>query len=110
VFSISGRIIDAVSSNGIAGITNTAGKYSAVTDFRGNYTIANMGPGTYPVTPSFPGRGFGPGAATVTLGPTTNNVDFTAFRVFKLSGKITREGTTNGIGGVSIRAVSDVAT
>src|SRR5439155_10437763 len=110
LFYIRGRITDSKTSNGFAGVIITAGRYSSTNDSAGFYTITNMGPGTYAVVPSATGRGFGPSFATITIAPSAEDADFISFPVFKLSGKVTREGSTNPIAGVTIRATSDFGT
>ncbi len=48
------------------------------TDYSGNYTISNLGHGSYTVTPSKPCFTFAPAAQSVTVGPNQTSVNFAA--------------------------------
>jgi hypothetical protein len=63
---------------GMKGITVSAGAKSAKTDDNGNYTISDLTPGTYTVTPSGGDYIFDPPQRTVTLPPDATGVDFKA--------------------------------
>ncbi|HKQ38078.1 MAG TPA: carboxypeptidase regulatory-like domain-containing protein, partial [Verrucomicrobiae bacterium] len=104
--SVSGRVIDAVTSNGLTRIKITvAGRYETFTT-NGNYFLTNVGPGLVTVLPSQTNRGFNPVSRQVVV-PTNSiatNVNFVSFRASKLFGRITFEETTNGIPNVTVRA------
>jgi hypothetical protein len=95
-FTISGRVTDG--TNGLAGVTVLAGNDMTLTDTNGNYAISNLCAGTYSVEPSLSGYHFT--FVSVTLGPSTNGVDFVANPLFAISGKVTRCG--KGVSGVRV--------
>lgn len=74
--SLTGR----VTINGVAlpGVVVVAGAGSATTSSTGYYTMTDLVPGPYTVTPVKPGYSFTPASVVVTLGPGTPAVNFTA--------------------------------
>jgi hypothetical protein len=97
-FAIRGLIT--VGSNGLSGVTVSAGGKSTVTT-NGNYALSGLCSSTYTVTPLLSGYQFEPGTANVTLSSSdSNGVNFAAIAVFNISGQIL-EGT-NGLGGVNL--------
>ena len=74
-YPVSGRVVD-LSSNGVRGVTVTAGAQSAVTDLEGNYTIAQVPAGARTITPSRGGAIFSPASRNVTAGPAVTGVNF----------------------------------
>jgi len=99
-FTISGRVTDG--TNGLTGVTVVAGNSETLTDTNGGYALSNLCAGTYSVEPSLSGYGFT--FVSVTVGPSTNGVDFIASPLFTISGRVTRCG--QGVSGV--RVSSDV--
>ena len=95
-FTISGRVTDG--TNGLTGVTVVAGNDMTMTDTNGNYAISNLCAGTYSVEPTLSGYHFT--FVSVTLGPSTNGVDFVANPLFSISGKVTRCG--KGVSGVRV--------
>ncbi len=89
-FSIQGRILEG--TNGVGGITVTAGTYSAISATNGNYLISNLVSNNYTVTPQPVGVGFNPASRTVSLGPNATNIDFVLNQV-RITGTVP---TTNG--------------
>jgi hypothetical protein len=75
-YSISGQVKD--ETNGIQGVTISAGSgISTTTDASGNYTLANLLPKTYTLTPSKSGYSFSPVSKSVTLTNANKiNIDF----------------------------------
>lgn len=104
--SVSGRVVDAITSNGLTRVKITiAGRYETLTT-NGNYLLTNVGPGLLTVVPSQTNRGFAPISRQV-LVPTNSvatNVNFVGFRASKLFGRIVDDILTNGIANVSVRA------
>jgi hypothetical protein len=97
-FAIHGVITEG--SNGLSGVTVSAGGKSTVTT-NGSYTLSGLCSNTYTVTPSLSGYQFEPGSTDVTLSSAdSNGVNFAAFTLFSISGRIL-EGT-NGLGGVNL--------
>lgn len=102
--SISGRITDSAGYP-IAGVTVSDGAgHTATTNSSGDYTIGNLNPGTYTITPSGGGRTFSPSSRVVTVPPNGTGKNFAATNRYAISGRVTdRYG--NGIGGVPISCV-----
>ena len=75
-YPVSGRVVD-LASNGVRGVTVTAGAQSAVTDIEGNYTIADVPAGARTIVPSRGGAIFSPASRNVTAGPAVSGVNFT---------------------------------
>jgi hypothetical protein len=99
LYTISGRITEG--ARGLSGVAVQIGDTTIGTDVNGYYALSGLCPGTYPVIPSFPGYQFEPGTNNVTLSSTdSNGVDFAAYAVFNISGRIS-EGT-NGLAGVNL--------
>ena len=111
--AISGRVTDAITSNGVGSVTITVGgRYQTNTSPTGFYTLTNVGPGLLTVVPARTNRGFNPVSRQVNVltNSVTNNVNFVAFRASKLFGRIVFDETTNGIPGVTLRAESTFGT
>ena len=111
--AVSGRVIDAVTSNGVGSVTITvAGRYKTNTSPTGFYTVTNVGPGFHTVEPARTNRGFTPVSQQVNVltNSVTNNVNFVSFRSSKLFGRVVFEDTTNGIAGVNVRAQGFIGT
>jgi len=66
--TVSGTVDDATTSTPIVGATVTLGTLSAVTNSSGNYSFANLQPGTYTLTASASGYQNGSQLVTVTAG------------------------------------------
>jgi hypothetical protein len=81
---ITGRVLD----NGgapIEGVQIVAGtEYSATTDASGIYTITDILPGTYALTPATAGYFWSPPSRTVTVPPAATGQDFTGLGIHKV--------------------------
>jgi carboxypeptidase family protein len=102
-FSISGRVIEA--GAGVGGVEVTAAGSTnpiivAVTDNNGNYTLNGLRPDTYSLYPVRPGYNITPQPFDVKVGPSANNVNFSAAGVLTVNGTV-REGT-NRLAGISL--------
>jgi hypothetical protein len=95
-YNVSGRITDAT---GVAianvSVSRGGGATAVTTDTSGNYTLPNVLPGTYTITPTLAGYRFTPTSLSVTV----NNADvggqnFTATAIFTISGTVTNNGGT----------------
>jgi subtilisin-like proprotein convertase family protein len=75
-FPVAGRVVD-LTSNGVPGVTVSAGAQSAVTDADGNYVISQVPPGARTITPSRGTAIFSPTNRSVTVGPALAGVNFT---------------------------------
>ena len=74
-----------------------AGGQATFTLSDGTYSIPNLAAGTYTITPQLANFSFTPASLPVTIGPSTNNVNFTASAsTFTIKGQILFFGTTNG--------------
>ncbi len=109
-YSISGRIT--ASGAGLSGVTITLSGASAATttsDSAGNYSFANLAPGSYTVTPARAGYTFTPPSQTFTNMSASQTASFTAAAsaTYTISGKITRSGT--GLKSVTV-ALSGAST
>lgn len=98
LFQISGQVFNG--SNGLAGVTVRYDTNSAVTDANGNYTLTGVRAGSNSVYATLSGYTFSP-PQSVTVGPSTNGVDFTVTGFsFNVSGRVTFG--TNGLANVVI--------
>ena len=102
LYTITGRITE--SGTGAGFVSVKAGDQETLTDKNGYYTLTNLSPGSYTVSPQSQGYDFTPASATVTLGPSATNVDFTATGTLSISGQVTRGGT--GLSGIALVANS----
>jgi hypothetical protein len=98
LFTIAGRVIGA--SGTITVAMGTGGTNVMTADTNGNYSFSRLSPGTYLITPSAEGFQFDPSSVAVTVGPTTNTLNF--FALFQISGRVTDGG--NGLAGVTVAA------
>ncbi len=93
--TIGGRVTDG--GSGIANITVMAAgtAFSTNTDVNGFYTLS-LCPGTYVIAPTQACRMFTPQSFTITLGASTNGVNFTSFsnNLARIRGRVTTDGTT----------------
>jgi Immunoglobulin I-set domain/Immunoglobulin domain len=90
---------------GLAGVSVTVGdRTSLPSDSNGYYTLTNMCPGTYTVTPSLTDYGFTPASRPLQLVSDTNGLDFVGFRVYSLAGRITANGA--GLNNVTVQVGS----
>jgi hypothetical protein len=99
-FSVRGR----VTSDGVNGLSNvlvTAGNRTTTTLSDGTYTLTHVCPGTYDLSPSLTGYGFDPSKRSVTVVSDLNAMDFVAFPVFTITGRITQNG--EGLAGVTVQ-------
>lgn len=106
-YTISGTIT--LGGAGLSGVSVTAGGKSALTGSTGAYTLPGLPAGTYTVTPSKTGFGFTPVSRSVTLSSANvTGINFTAFRVFNISGTVFSGG--QGLAGVTVKAGTRTAT
>ncbi|HPS77290.1 MAG TPA: carboxypeptidase regulatory-like domain-containing protein, partial [Thermoanaerobaculaceae bacterium] len=91
------RVAWNISGNaGTDGATIKAGSVWTTSDGSGAYTLSNLKPGRYVVTPSKPGCTFQPGIRSVEVGPDGTNVSFTATCI-GLPGRFTLWSPGNGV-------------
>jgi hypothetical protein len=77
--TISGRIVDFNTDNPIDNVDISDGQgHTTRTDIEGNFTIRNLAPGTYTITPSKTGFIFSPSIRTITIPANSNHQDFVA--------------------------------
>ncbi|MCX6927330.1 MAG: immunoglobulin domain-containing protein [Verrucomicrobia bacterium] len=98
-YAISGQVLDPGGTNGLPGVTVSAGTNSVVTDTNGNYVFSGLSSNIYNVTPSLACYVFGPTNSVAGVGPTNAfGVNFFATNDFhSVSGSI-----TNGPAGVTV--------
>lgn len=92
LYSISGVISN--QGGAFRDVLVRAGGATAITDVDGRYTLNNLGPATYTVTPEAVGYSFLPANVSVTLSPSQTirtNVNFQAVQVYTINGEV-REG------------------
>lgn len=102
-------VVNLSGGNPLQGVTidMNGGIGSTTTDNQGRYTFSNLANGTYRLTPRLTGYTFNDPFRDITV----NNANVTAptfiataITTYSLSGRIVANGTTNGIGGVSVAA------
>ena len=99
-YSISGTVT--LSESALQGVTITLSGTSAATtttDASGNYSFANLSPGTYTVTPSLAGYTYLPSSPTVTISNASQAQNFTATSAitsYSISGTISYSGSHTG--------------
>jgi hypothetical protein len=100
-FSIGGQVThDGV---GLSNVTVTAAGQTNVTDVNGNYSLPYLCPGLYPVTASATNYQFNPATNYVTISTAdSNGVNFAAFGVVSLSGRVVQGAS--GLPGVKVSA------
>jgi subtilisin family serine protease len=101
-YSVSGKITSD-GLNGVSGVSISDGAgHTTLSTADGSYTLSDLLPGNYTITPSKAEYTFTPASAPITLGPSASAVDFSAnLLTYTISGYITNDGV-NGLGGVSI--------
>jgi hypothetical protein len=94
----------AITSGGLSlsNVTVVIGSRSGLSDSNGNYTVSRLRDNTYEVRPMLAGYAFAPTNGTVTVGPSTNNVNFAASGVLTISGRVL-EGSA-GVSNILITA------
>jgi subtilisin-like proprotein convertase family protein len=118
-YSISGQVKVGASGTALAGVTMTltsptpAGfaPRTVPTDASGNYTLTNLPAGrNYTLKPAKIGYNFTPASKSYTsLSSSQMNQNFTAApKTYTITGKVTKAGTTVGIGGVTMTLTSAV--
>ena len=105
-FSIGGQVThDGV---GLSNVTVTAAGQTNVTDASGNYAFPYLCPGLYAVSAAAPNFQFNPATNYVTLSSTdTNGVNFAAFEVASLSGRVVQG--TSGLPGVRVSVGANIS-
>lgn len=88
VFTITGQVLEGI--EGIVGATVTLSNQTAFrsisTTDNGFYSFALLDAGTYTVTPVVAGKTFLPASRVLTVGPSTNGIDFRT--VYTISGRV----------------------
>ena len=103
-YTISGQVRDG-SGNPLAGVTLSDGAHSAISDAGGGYTIADLLPGAYTISPSKSGYTFAP--ADINVAVSNANVggqNFTGTRIpstYTISGRML-DSTGAGLAGVAV--------
>ncbi len=99
--SISGKVTDS-GGGPIAGVTISDGAgHSTTTNSQGHYTLSNLDPGTYTITPSKSNHQFSPASRTVTVPPDATSQNFVDPNRHSISGKVT-DGNGNAIADVPV--------
>lgn len=97
-FYIDGYETDLIDQGGLAGatVTLTPGNYTAVTGSNGSYSLANVPPGVYTVTPSLAHWKFEPMSRSVDVpaAETAVGVDFQGFPPGTITGEVLAAGST----------------
>ena len=107
IYSASGRVtLDG--TNGLPGVLVASGDRSVTTDANGNYVLPHLCPGTNTITPSLSGYGFSPSARTLSLSSDVTGQNFTAFRVYSISGEILGQ-KSEGLAGITVQAGTNSA-
>ncbi len=75
-YTISGQVKD-TNNAPVQGVTISAGSISTATDGNGNYTLSDVEPGTYTVTPSKADYSFSPSTSQVSVPPEVSGQNFT---------------------------------
>jgi hypothetical protein len=98
-YSIRGRVTNTL-NDPVANVAIVYGEKSVtMTDSNGEYTISNILPGSYTITPFFNGATFTPGSRNVQVSNAdVNNTDFTLNCTYGLS-ELSREVTPGGVQG-----------
>lgn len=103
-FSIKGRVTG-INNTGIAGVAVKLDGYrplTTTTDSNGNYSFNNLPAGiSYTITPMKTGLSFNPVSKVINGLTSTQIVNFQA--LVSITGKVRLAGTTQGIGGVTMR-------
>lgn len=102
-FTLSGTVT--AGGAGLAGVTVKAGGATVATDAEGRYRFADLGSGTYTVTPTRNGYTFEPASRSVEVDADRAGVNFAGtLTTYTVRGRITQDGT--GVSGVSVTAGS----
>ncbi|PDV97415.1 hypothetical protein A9Q02_18355 [Candidatus Chloroploca asiatica] len=98
---VSGQVTDAEGA-GLAGVTVSDGTRNATTNAEGAYTLNNVPPGTYTLTPTKDGYRFEPATRNVTVNGNVTGQNFAArLLTYTISGQVTdAEGA--GLAGVTV--------
>jgi len=106
-YSISGTVRQG--TNGLSGVTVTAGVKSTTTDSLGRYTLSGLAAGSYTVTPLASGYSFTPASVTLTLTSNQSGVDFvTTTTTSRITGRITQGGS--GLEGIAVSVGSTIVS
>lgn len=95
-YTVSGRIANSAGT-GIANVSVSRGGGAApvLTNSSGYYTLPNVLPGNYTITPTLAGYKFAPASLSVTVGSTNlSNQNFVATAIFTISGTVTNNSGT----------------
>jgi hypothetical protein len=69
-FTISGQVFDVSGTNGLSGVTVSAGAQSVLTDANGNFVLSGFSTNAYTVTPTLACYRFSPASIIASVGPT----------------------------------------
>ncbi|MBP1467238.1 carboxypeptidase regulatory-like domain-containing protein, partial [Candidatus Chloroploca sp. M-50] len=99
IYTVSGQVTDA-NGAGLAGVTVSDGTRSATTNAEGAYTLNNVPPGTYTLTPTKEGYRFEPATRNVTVNGNVTGQNFAArLLTYTVSGQVT-DANGAGLAGV----------
>ncbi len=84
-YLITGKVVDPEGRPILAVQVVAGGGYLGATGTSGEYTIADLEPGEYVLTPKRAGYFFSPEARTVTIPPSATGQDFTGYHILKES-------------------------
>ena len=105
-FSIGGQVTH--NGVGLSNVTVTVAGQTNVTDASGNYAFLYLCPGLYPVTAAAPNFQFNPATNYVTLSSAdSNGVNFAAFEVASLSGRVVQGAS--GLPGVKVSVGANIS-
>ncbi|HEY0375768.1 MAG TPA: M12 family metallo-peptidase [Pyrinomonadaceae bacterium] len=112
--TISGRVVRAGTTTGVAGITvglTGSRTVSTTTDANGNYSFANLpASGNYTIRPASTLNTFSPTYKSYTNMVADQSQQFAAtLKTYAITGKITIAGTATGIGSVAVTITSPTA-
>ncbi|MBI5383679.1 MAG: carboxypeptidase regulatory-like domain-containing protein [Verrucomicrobia bacterium] len=101
--TVRGRVTNAGTGTGLAGVTLTAGSATATTDGSGNYTMINVS-AINQVVPATNGYWFLPSSRRLDQEPDATKIHFTASPTLSISGRLL-EGT-NGVANFLVTAIA----
>ncbi|NNJ13541.1 hypothetical protein EKD04_024765 [Chloroflexales bacterium ZM16-3] len=98
-YSVGGQVT--LNGSGFAGVVVSDGTRSTTTDSAGNYTLSNVPPGSYTLTPTKSGYSFSPTTRSITVSGNSSGQDFTGTLItYTVSGQVTLNGS--GLAGVTV--------
>lgn len=112
-FTVTGHVTDLAGGTGVASVKiilrGEGLSLSGITSASGDYTIANVPNGNYTLSAARTGRIFTPATSSVNVsGSNVTGQDFSSYRVFSISGKVTFNGAA--LAGVALNLSGDGGT